>query len=43
MRVPRAISLQNPRTQMQSLTRTYMVAIKDYDNMTTMNENVKRM
>ena len=28
---------------MKSLTRTSMVVLKDYDHMTTMNENVKWM
>ena len=40
MSAPRASSLSNLE-QIQTLTRTYMVIIKDYDHMTTMDELIK--
>ena len=39
MSAPRVSSLEIPKCK----TRTYMVLIKDYDHMTTMNENVNWM
>ena len=32
-----------PKTQVQTLTRTYMVVVEDFDHMKTMNENVHWM
>ena len=43
MSTPRVSSLYKHRTQMQILTRTYMIVIKDFDHMIPMNENVNRM
>ena len=43
MSVPRASTMLKPKIQMQTLTKTYMVAIKDFDHMTTMDENVNSM
>ena len=43
MCTPRVYSLYKHRTQMQTLTRTYMTVIEDFDHMTPMNENVNRM
>ena len=39
MSTPRASSLYKPRTQMQTLTRMYMIIIEDFDHMTTIDEN----
>ena len=40
MYAPRASNLYQPRTQLQTLTRTYMVIIKDHDCMTTIDKYV---
>ena len=40
MSAPRASSLLKPIIQMQTLAWTYMLAIKNYDHMTTMDRNI---
>ena len=40
MSAPRALIYKIPKTQMQTLTRTHVVVIEDFDHMTTMDENV---
>jgi hypothetical protein len=43
MRASRASSFEKPKTQMQILTRRHVVIIKNYDQMKSMDKNVKWM
>jgi len=43
MSTSRASSLEKTKTQMQTLTRTYMLVINNYDHIATMDENMNWM